>query len=186
MIPERVRLPLAFDADAMRADLDRIAPDEWMPHFNTGIYEGDWSGVSLRSVGGRPDTLYPDPAAADPFADTEVLGRCPALRAAVARFECPLLAVRLLRLGPGAAIGEHRDFRLGHEDGEVRIHVPLTTSGAVEFVHAGERVDMAPGEAWYLNFNLPHSVANRGAEPRIHLLVDCVVDPWLDGLLRAS
>lgn len=186
MIGDRVRLPLTFDADELRSDLDGIRPDEWMPHFNTGIYEGDWSGISLRAVGGRPDTLYPDPAATDPFADTPMMRRCPALAAAVARFTCPLQAVRLLRLGPGAAIGEHRDFKLGYEDGEVRVHVPLTTSDAVEFVHAGERVQMLPGEAWYLDFNQPHAVANRGTTDRIHLVLDCVVDEWLDGQLSSA
>ncbi len=186
MIADRVRLPLTFDADVLGKDLDSIGADEWMPHFNTGIYEGDWSGVSLRSVGGRPDTLYPDPAAADPYADTPMLARLPGLRAAVARFECPLLAVRLLRLGPGASIGEHRDYKLGYEDGEVRVHVPLTTSDAVEFILAGERVEMQPGEAWYLDFNEPHSVANRGTTDRVHLVLDCVVDEWLDGQLSSA
>lgn len=186
MIPDRVKLPLAFDAEALCADLDRIRADEWMPHFNTGIYEGDWSGISLRSIGGRPDTLYPDPAAADPYAVTPILARLPALRAAVERFACPLLAVRLLRLGPGAAIGEHRDYRLGHEDGEVRVHVPLTTSDAVEFVLAGTRVEMQPGEAWYLDFNEPHAVANRGSADRVHLVIDCVVDEWLDAQLSCA
>ena len=46
--------------------------------------------------------LYPDPTAQGAFADTDVLRRCPALAAAVASLECELLAVRLLRLGPGA------------------------------------------------------------------------------------
>lgn len=186
MIADRVRLPLSFDVEALRGDLATIGDDGWVPHFNTGIYEGDWSGVSLRSVGGRADTLYPDPAAAEPYADTALLERCPALRAACERFQCELLAVRLLRLGPGAAIAEHRDYKLGHEDGEVRVHVPLTTNDAVEFVLAGERVDMAPGEAWYLDFNRPHSVINRGDVDRIHLVVDCVVNPWLDAQLGAA
>jgi mannose-6-phosphate isomerase-like protein (cupin superfamily) len=64
--------------------------------------------------------------------------------------------------------------------------VPLTTNPDVEFVHRGERVDMAPGEAWYLNFSEPHRVANRGDTPRVHLLIDCVVNPWLDEQLAAA
>jgi hypothetical protein len=186
MIADRIRLPLTFDAAALAADLASIGDDEWMPHFNTGIYEGDWSGVSLRSVGGRADTIYPDPAATEPFADTAMLRRCPALGAVLDRLNCELLAVRLLRLGPGAAIGEHRDHCLGYEDGEVRLHLPLTTNEAVSFVLAGERVDMQPGELWYLNFNEVHAVANRGTEPRIHLVIDCVVNRWLSAQLGAD
>lgn len=186
MVLKRVRLPLAFDAAALRADLGRIAAGEWVPHFNTSYYQGDWSGVALRSVGGAATQLYPDPTAQGAYADTELLARCPALAAALGRFECELLSARLLRLGPGASIREHRDHKLGHEDGEVRVHVPVTTGPGVAFLHEGERVDMAPGEAWYLDLNRPHAVANHGDAERVHLVVDCVVNPWLDRQLGAA
>jgi hypothetical protein len=186
VIADRVRLPLSFDATALRRDVEAIADAEWVPHFNTGIYEGDWSGVSLRSVGGKADTIYPDPAATDPYADTALRARCPALSAVLDRLDCELLAVRLLRLGPGAAIGEHRDYRLGYDDGEIRLHVPIVTNDAVAFVLAGEPVDMKPGETWYLDFNQPHAVANHGSEPRIHLVIDCVVNGWLSRQLGAG
>jgi aspartyl/asparaginyl beta-hydroxylase (cupin superfamily) len=153
-------------------------------HFNTAYYDGEWSGVALRSSGGAPLALYPDPSAAADWRDTEVLGRCPALAAAVGSFACELQSVRLLALGPGASIREHRDYRLGYEDGELRVHVPIATSPDVEFLHDGERVEMAAGEAWYLDLNRPHAVANRGARRRVHLVIDCVVNAWLDALLR--
>jgi len=170
----------------MRADVERLGAEEWVAHFNTAIYAGDWSGIALRSVGGAPTQLYPDPTAQGAFVDTDVLRRCPALAAAVARFECELMAVRLLRLGAGAGIGEHRDYRLGHADGEIRVHVPITRSPDVEFRVDGQRVPMRAGEAWYLDLNLPHSVANRGDRDRVNLVVDCVVNPWLDRMLGAA
>ena len=95
----RALLPLDFDPQPLRAETEALPPDAWVPHFNTAYYEGDWSGVALRSVGGRDQQLYPDPAAADPFADTPTLGRCPRLAGALHRFECALLSARLLRLG---------------------------------------------------------------------------------------
>ena len=180
----RARLPLRFDASALLADALGLAADDWVPHFNTGNYEGDWSGAALRSVGGVARQLYPDPTAQASYADTPLLTRCPNAAAALATFRCPLLAVRFLRLGPGSSIREHRDYNLGFDDGEVRIHVPLSTGPDVEFRHDGERVDMAVGEAWYLDLNLRHSVVNRGDDPRIHLVVDCVVDGWLRSVLE--
>ncbi len=181
-----IRLPLRFDPAPLRRDVESLQPEEWVPHFNTGIYSGDWSGVALRSVGGLPTQLYPDPTATGGFADTVVLDRCPALAAAVAEFRCPLQAVRLLRLGPGAAVSEHCDYRLGFEDGEIRIHVPVTSNPSVDFELEGRRIPMAPGESWYLNFNLPHRVENRGATARIHLVIDCDVDDWLREALEAG
>ena len=177
------RLPWAFDADALRADVEALTDDDWVPHFNTGYYEGDWSGAALRSVGGQTGRLYPDPTAGAAFADTALLARCPATRGALDQLRCPLLSVRYLRLGPASRIREHRDFNLGYEDGEVRIHVPISTDPAVEFLLDGRRVAMGEGEAWYLNLNLPHAVVNPGATPRVHLVIDCLVDDWLDGVL---
>lgn len=182
----KARLPLTFDSHALRADAEGLAVDDWVPHFNTAYYEGDWSGVALRSVGGVARQLYPDPAAEAPFADTPLLARCPGVKRVLAAFPCPLLAVRFLRLGPGSAIREHRDYNLGFADGEVRIHVPVTTGPDVEFRLDGEPVDMAEGEAWYLDLNLPHAVVNRGSAPRVHLVLDCVVDGWLRPVLEKA
>jgi hypothetical protein len=169
---------LAFDAGALAEELGLLPPRAWTPHFNRALYDGDWSGVALRSVAGQESQLYPDPTATD-FADTAFLASCPALAGALAQVRCPLTSVRLLALGSGATIAEHRDYRLGFDDGEVRLHVPIVTDPEVEFVLDGRRVALGPGECWYLNLNLPHRVANRSPRRRVHLVIDCVVDDWL-------
>lgn len=180
------RLPFRFDATSLRRDVDGLTPDDWVPHFNPSYYEGDWCGVALRSIDGHAGQLYPDPTGAGCFADTPTLARCPAARRVLDQFSCPLLAVRFLRLGPHSRIKEHADLNLGYEDGEVRIHVPVMSSPDVAFLLGGDRIDMAEGEAWYLDLNLPHSVVNSGASARVHLVVDCVVDPWLDDVLTSA
>ena len=172
-------LPVSFTPERLLEELDRIRPDEWVPHFNNRIYEGEWSGVALRSVGGKPDTLYPDPTATGAYADTEMLQRCPYYREVLATFQCPFTAVRLLRLKAGSNIREHRDYKLGYEDGEVRLHVPVVTSPDVTFFLDGQAVPMNVGECWYVNVNLPHRVDNRSRTDRIHLVMDCVVNDWL-------
>ncbi|MDQ6726373.1 MAG: aspartyl/asparaginyl beta-hydroxylase domain-containing protein, partial [Actinomycetota bacterium] len=159
---DRSPLPLRFDVDGLRADIDALAPRDWVPHFNTAGYDGDWSGAALRSVGGLPGRLYPDPTASAAFADTPLLARCPHTAAALATLRCPLLAVRFLRLGPGSRIKPHTDLDLGFDDGEVRLHVPVSGGAGVEFLLDGRPVEMDEGEVWYLNLNLRHSVENRG------------------------
>jgi hypothetical protein len=182
----RTRLPFSFDPAPLRAEADALPAEAWIPHFNTSNYEGDWSGVALRSAGGRELQIVPYSANGEQFADTPTLTRCPHLRAVLDRFQCKLLSVRLLRLGPGALIREHSDPKLGYDDGEVRIHVPLSTNPEVAFMHDGTRVDMEAGEAWYMDLTLPHAVRNDGTSPRIHLLLDCVLDDWLRGVLGAG
>lgn len=177
-LPDRLLLAPAFDAPALLAEALALEPDAWLPHFNTEYYEGDWSGVALRSPGGRL-SLYPDPASAEPYAETAHLARCPRVRAALERLETAVSSVRFLRLGAGARIREHRDFLIGLDYGEVRLHVPLETSDDVVFVLAGRAWPMLAGECWYVDVTQPHSVHNAGRTPRIHLVVDCAVNDWM-------
>ncbi|MFL6137939.1 MAG: aspartyl/asparaginyl beta-hydroxylase domain-containing protein [Frankiaceae bacterium] len=182
-IPDRVRLPVSFDAELLALDVEALAPSDWIPHFNTSYYQGDWSGVPLRSIGGRSDRLYPDPAAAEPYADTDVLLRCAHIRGALAMLRCELTSVRLLRLGPGARVREHRDYRLSHDDGELRLHVPVTTGPHADFVLAGTPVHMTAGECWYIDVTSPHRVTNDGWSERVHLVIDALVNDWLTATL---
>jgi hypothetical protein len=176
-----LKFPFEFDVARLQSDLALIQPDEWQRHFNTSIYEGDWSGVALRAVPDSRLSIYPDPTATDQFADTEVLTRCAYFREVLAAFQCPLTSARLLRLKARSNIREHRDHKLGFEDGEVRIHVPIVTELAVAFYVAGQRVPLLPGECWYVNVNEPHRVDNASDIDRVHLVIDAVVNDWLAG-----
>lgn len=173
------KLPLVFDALRLQTDLASIAPEEWTPHFNTAYHDGGWSGVALRTTAGAHVALYPNPSSTE-FVDLPLLDRCPYIRDVLATFDCPLQVVRLLKLRAGSRIREHRDHALSYEDGEVRLHIPIATNPGVEFALDGEAVPMAPGECWYLNFNLPHRVDNRGGSDRVHLVIDCARNPWLE------
>jgi hypothetical protein len=185
-VPDRLRLTLPVDLEALRRDVDDLDEDDWVAHFNTSYYTGDWSGVPLRIVGGRADRLFPDPTLDEPASDTPVLARCPGVAALLATIPSETTSVRFLRLGPGAAVREHRDNRLGYEDGEVRLHIPVTTGPDNEFLLNGSRIDMRAGDCWYVNVNHPHAVSNRGTVPRVHLVLDCVVDQWLDQTIRGA
>jgi hypothetical protein len=180
------RLSVTFDAQRLQADLDGIVANDYVPHFNTRYYQGEWSAVPLRSVGGIQGNIYPDPTAKNKFAPTPLLARCPYVSEVLDFFACPQQAVRFLRLKAGSVVKEHTDLDLGFEDGEVRLHIPVCTNAQLIFTLGGARVVMNEGECWYNNFNLPHSVDNRGSTDRIHLVIDCVVNDWLRELLLAD
>lgn len=180
-----LRLAPAFDAERLRADIAHLPDADWIPHFNAGYHDGGWSGFPLRAVAGSSNPLYPDPAQ-HRYVDRPVLAQWPAVRAVLASFQCPLRAVRLLKLRAGSVIREHRDDGLGFEHGEVRLHVPIVTNPDMAFYLDGVRLPMAPGETWYVNVNLPHRVRNAGTTDRIHLVIDCTVNDWIAALFAAG
>lgn len=180
-----LRLAPTFDAERLRADLAGLSDTDWIPHFNAGYHDGGWSGFPLRAAAGSSNPLYPDPSQ-NHFEDLPVLAHFPTVRSVIASFQCPLRAVRLLKLRAGSVIREHRDDGLGYEQGEVRLHIPIVTNPEMTFYLEGERVPMAPGETWYVNVSLPHRVRNSGTTDRIHLVIDCRVNDWVRALFAAG
>src|SRR5205823_4074404 len=115
-----------------QADVRELA-GEWIRHFVTGNYDGDWSVLPLRAAASAThpvQMIYSDPAC-DAYVDTPLLARCPSIAAALAQFHCPIEAVRLMRLAPGSLIKTHRDHDLDLEHGRARLHVPIATNDAV-------------------------------------------------------
>lgn len=187
-LPDRLKLPMAFDAAGLAADLAALVESDWIPHLVRQNYEGDWSVAPLRAPAGETHKLrmgFPNPGQTA-FVDTLLLDRLPHVRAALRRFECPLRGARLMRLAPGAAILEHCDPDLDATEGRARLHIPIVTNEGVAFLLNGRAVAMAPGETWYLRLLDPHAAANRGTSDRIHLIVDVEVDGWMRALLRAG
>jgi hypothetical protein len=187
-LPDRLRLPLSFDPAPLAAEVAALASHAWIAHFVTQNYAGDWSVIPLRGPAGATHPvmlIHADPACHD-FADTPFLAACPALQAVLHAFACPLEAVRLMRLGPGAIIKEHKDHDLDVAQGAVRFHVPITTSDDVVFTLNGTRVTMEAGSAWYLRLADPHRVENRGSTDRVHLVIDARVNPWVERLFAAA
>jgi aspartyl/asparaginyl beta-hydroxylase (cupin superfamily) len=184
-VTSTLQFPFRFDSDRLKADFAAVLAGDWVRHFNQSIYQGDWSAVPLRSVGGQIGQIFPDPTARN-FESTEILMRCPYFQEVLRAFDCPLLAARLLRLKAGSRIREHTDYKLAYEDGELRVHVPIHTNDGVEFYVAGQRIILAEGECWYVNTSLPHRVDNLGETDRIHLVIDCEVNDWVRSFFPAA
>ena len=182
-----LRLPFQFDRNLLKADLALIRPDEWTPHYNQRDYGGCWTGVALRSTSGRADHLVSQQQGQrTEFLDTEMLTRCAYFGHVLGQFHCNLKSVRLLNLAMGSFVREHTDPDLGYEDGEVRIHVPITTDASVEFFLNGERLALEEGGCYYVNVSLPHRISNRGARDRVHLVIDAEVNDWVESFFLSG
>src|SRR5882724_8706139 len=107
---ESFRLPMRFDVGAVQSELLCLSDPQWIPHFNTDYYSGNWNGIVLRAANGNTSTLYQPPDAQ--YSDTEFMSNFPSVRKILTHFECDILSVRFLRLGQGGVIKEHYDNAL--------------------------------------------------------------------------
>jgi len=110
---------------------------------------------------------------------TPALDSSPVLRKLIDSIPAPIRTARLLGLQPGACIEPHRDAGSGFAAGILRLHVPVVTNDGVEFWVGSERQKWQTGELWYADFRRLHSVANRGTQLRVHLVLDVGITPEL-------
>lgn len=178
-----LKLPFSFDVARLRRDLASVETSGWVSHFNTGAYEKHWGCIPLRSVGGLASHIMPVDGA---FQDTPILAQCPYFREVIDSFCCEKTSIRLMSLEPGGVIKEHRDEAASIDDGMTRLHVPVQTCERVMFRIEGEEVHFTAGDTWYLNASCLHGVQNRGTEPRVHLMLDCITNPWLEAVFAAA
>jgi hypothetical protein len=179
-----LQLPFIFDAGLLRQEVKVLENKIWQPHYQKLHYEGEWTALPLRSIDGKMDHVIISPEVHATYQDTVFLESCPYLQKVLHSFNCPLQAVRLLKLNAGAVIKEHRDADLCYEKGEIRLHIPVKTNTDVEFYLDNERVELKEGECWYTNVNLPHSVMNKSSFDRIHLVIDANVNEWVKRLFN--
>jgi hypothetical protein len=175
-----IRLNASFNMAALISDLNFAKENcRWVPVFERGIGNA-WKGVAFRSYDGNSQTLsYQD----GPCKDTPLMETLNNVRAAVDFFQCDKKRVRFLSLLPGAKIGEHKDVLEGEQTRDVRLHIPFQTNDDALFYIEGQQLHMEVGELWYMDISRTHSVINQGRDERIHLVIDCVRNDWLDNMM---
>jgi len=176
-IPDRIKFPVNFDPVALKADLDLLKDSDWINHFVTQNYDGNWDIVPLRGPAGETHPIrmaYSDPSATE-FEDTPFLSQCKYFKTVLDALPFELHAVRLMSLSPGSKIKPHFDNDLSFEDGFVRLHIPIVSNPDVEFTLNQKPLKMKEGECWYLRLSETHSVYNGGETTRVHLVIDAPV-----------
>ncbi|KIA99428.1 MULTISPECIES: aspartyl/asparaginyl beta-hydroxylase domain-containing protein [unclassified Flavobacterium] len=177
-----IKFPLLFDKEKLKNDFQKIIDKNWIDHYNTNDYSGKWTSIALMSQSGKSDAIYAFSNNDEKLVATEILDSCTYFKEILDGFLFEKTAVRLLQLAAGAEIKPHSDNCLGYEDDSFRLHIPIITNSQVEFILDGTRLIMNEGECWYIDANFIHSVANRGTENRIHLVIDGIRNEWTDAM----
>jgi len=176
---DAIKLPFHFDTSIIKKELAQFTKTDYSDIYNPSVtLETLWLKHLIEPKGG-PDTpikFYPN----------EALKKCPYLLSVFETFKCNPETFRIHTLDPGASIKPHKDSGYSFELGKVRLHIPIQTNEKVEILLRGEPVKMKEGECWYCNFDITHEVHNHSNEPRVHLILDCLVNEWLEGVFSEA
>ncbi len=177
------KLPFSFDLNLLSKDL-KIAEDFlFINHYVTSNFSRNYKLLPLRSINGDIESGFATETTN--YEDTIVLDKCLYFKEVISTFKCSKNSIHIMSLPAGDVVNRHTDFECGYEDGFFRIHIPIKTNKKVEFNLDDKKINMKCGEAWYANFNLPHSVKNEGNTIRIHLVIDCIRNAWSDALFTS-
>lgn len=180
-----IKFDLTYDAFLLAQELEKALNDNWISHYNTKDYHGEWKSISLRSASGSSTDIYAN-YGSEPFKDTPLLAELPYVKSILADWKCEKEAVRFLALYPGSEIKPHKDLGCSYQDGNFRLHIPILTSDQVSFVVDQQNYQLDPGTCWYMDFSKIHYVKNDGDTVRVHLVVDCLRNKWTDELFEAN
>ncbi len=160
---EFVRLPLKFDIERLTQEVLAFEDSDWMPHPHG--FDGN-SSIPLISLNGEMNDRFNGPMMV-----TERLQQSPYIQQVLASFGEVFGRSRLMGLGGGCDVPEHRDINY-HWYNRVRIHIPVITNPKVLFYCGDTHVQMAAGETWIFDSWKPHRVENRSEQHRVHLVID--------------
>jgi aspartyl/asparaginyl beta-hydroxylase len=177
-----LKFPFQFEEDKLVHDLSLATNRKWFPHFNTKAYDGEWKIIPLYAINGDESDMMGVSYGNVLMQETPLMKDCIYFKEVIDSLKFTILSARIMRLGAGADIKPHQDHALGYEDGDFRLHIPITTNEKVEFVLDGTILKMKPGECWYTNVNYVHSVSNAGTTDRNHLVIDGRRNEWTDKL----
>ena len=172
-----LKLPFNFDTDKLKDELKKVNKN-FIKHINRGIYSGEWSAISLRSMDGKENNINAG-VGDESFSDTPLLEKLSYIKEIVDNFKCEKESIRFMKLSGGANIKEHRDAGLSFSDGDVRVHIPIETDDKVKFFVNSNLIQMRGGETYYIDADKPHSVVNDSSKDRVHLVLDLKVNEWL-------
>jgi hypothetical protein len=175
-----IKFDKKYDSTILAAELNSVFNDEWINHFNTKDFNGKWKSIALRSATGNADDIIANYTPV--FKDTPLLAKLPYINIILQEWKCEKETVRFMALYPDSEIKPHRDLGCSYTEGNFRLHIPILTNEAVDFVVDGINHKLQPGDCWYMDFSKVHSVKNAGETVRVHLVIDCLRNQWSDEL----
>jgi mannose-6-phosphate isomerase-like protein (cupin superfamily) len=170
------QFPFKFDAALIQKEISKFTKAAYQDVYNPSVtLETLWCKHLIEPIN--------DANGLPVFLPNAALKNSPYLLSILETFQCKKETFRIHILDPGASIQPHRDNGYRIEDGKIRVHIPVQTNEKVQLLLDNEPVHMKAGECWYCNFHITHEVRNHSNEARIHLIIDLMVNDWLEEII---
>ena len=174
-----LKLPFTFDPNRIKEEISQFSKTDYYDIYNPSVkMESLWSKHFIEPIRNPDDSFK--------FSPNTALKKCPYLLSIHDTFQCDKETFRVHTLDGGAHIRPHRDSGYSLAHGKVRLHIPVETNDKVQILLNDELVQMQAGECWYCNFHITHEVHNYSDRPRIHLIIDCMVNDWLKAIFKQA
>ena len=83
------KLNIAIDIDPLQKEISKLNT-QWLPHFQSKHYTGEWEVLALRAPGGKSDAPYAELRDGKIFEDTELMAHCPEVKKLLDIFQCEI------------------------------------------------------------------------------------------------
>ena len=150
-----------------------------------GDYQsGGWHTATLYAPDGENNDGLVRDGKAKP---TSQLNSLPMTQRFLDELGLDFFTVRIARNDHDSWLWEHRDYiELGKEKKRLRLHVPLISNSDAVMQFPQYKVHVAPGWIWKLDPTVSHAISNTGKATRMHLILDCYINPTLSRMLSSQ
>jgi len=160
-----------FDVEPLRRKIAALPAEAWLGSERERLFAVHKDTQSLLLVLFE-DFKHEKPEYLDAYADFAP-ELAPLIERVAGYYRDNGFVIRLLlaKLRAGGRIPHHTDAGYSLLNCH-RVHIPVITSDDVVFSVGGEEKVLRPGEFWEINNSVDHAVENRGAEDRVHIIID--------------
>lgn len=174
-----------YDATILASLKKEVAVTQinWFESYSD-YQSGGWRIAALYNATG--EEAYDTPLE-EPIKPTPLLERMPQMQAFLEATGLDYFMVRLTQSLPNSYLYEHSDYEGLEKHEKLRLHIPLETQVAAQMSFVKANVYLESGYLWKLEpRSAVHGVYNRGERPRIHLVLDCYMNPLLHSLVETE
>ncbi|CAA0105757.1 Uncharacterised protein [BD1-7 clade bacterium] len=193
LLADRPLTKLTMDKTTTNATLNAVQHEiahlrsshRWIGHVSSPNSKANWEVFPLRGISAQAESHEirqafenNSPPSPNLFEDYLIMSECPAIQLVLNELHCSVLSVRLIKLQTGSTITGHSDSGFNTQADYVQLHY-IIENNDMTLTIAGERVAIGEGEWWYFNAEKMQGITNQVNSDQIHLVVDCLVNPWL-------